>query len=366
MKNKNVFLHVVIIALSAGVAFSSAVFGESAVFEKNGIAFIPADEMNNKGLSPSKDQLAVQFTGAGGVYLATKGLALMADPFYSNPGLGDLLLLNDLVSDESLIDQWIPNTDNVAGILVGHGHYDHLMDVPAVLERLPAAAKVYASDTSIHMIASKIGEQRGVALNRSMVSPGQRGQWVRVHPRIKIFPIEAEHSPHLAGIVFADDVLKQDTAELPGDALDWQSGTTLSYVIDILDEDEKSSLFRIFYQSSSSGFPVGAPPEWLVEDGVPVDLAILCMANFDSVDNYPKGVLNQLKPKHVLLTHWEVFWEPYLPNKATVLPGLDVDEFIAQARSALPESSSIYLPQRGASVVVHRAAAVQKNITIQK
>ena len=348
MRRKGALFNVTILSIFVGLAFSSLAFGE------NKTPFIPADAVNRKELSPNEDQLAVQFTGAGGVYIATKNLALMADPFFSNPELGDLLLLNDLVPNERLIDQWIPNTDNVAGILVGHGHYDHLMDVPAVLRRLPASAKVYASDTSIHMIVSQVGAQRGVALNRSMESEGQKGEWVHVHPRIKILPIKSEHSPHLAGIVFAGDILAHDTAQLPGDALDWQSGTTLSYVVDILAEDKGSTQFRVFYQSSSSGYPVGAPPKWLMEDGVPVDLAILCMANFDSVENYPNGVLNQLQPKQVLLTHWEVFWESYLPNEATVLPGLDIDEFVAQARSVLPETTMIHLPQRGASITIQK------------
>jgi len=305
------------------------------------------------------NQLYVQFTGAGGVYMATQGVALMADPFFSNPGLGDLVLLSDLQSDEAVIDQWLPPTKNVAGIIVGHGHYDHLMDVPAILPRLPAEAKLFASQTSNHMLAASIPETRRVDLNSSMASATQHGKWVPINSKMRILPIESEHSPHVAGIVFANAVLAEDSASLPGDALDWQSGTTLSYVIDFLAEADtekgnESVQYRVFFQSSSSGYPLGAPPAWLSDDGVPVDLAILCMANFDSVDNYPRGVLNQLKPQNILLIHWDVFWESYTPNEATVLPGLDIAKFIAQVKQAVPENTPIYLPQRGAAITLEK------------
>ncbi|OUS00242.1 hypothetical protein A9Q81_10755 [Gammaproteobacteria bacterium 42_54_T18] len=313
------------------------------------------------------NQLYVQFTGAGGVYLATQHVALMADPFFSNPRLGDLILLNDLQPDEAVIEQWLPPTENVAGVIVGHGHYDHLMDVPVILPRLPAAAKVFASKTSNHMLAASIPEARRVDLNSSMASATQRGEWVQVNSSLRILPIESEHSPHFAGIVVANAVLAEDSSSLLGDALDWQSGTTLSYVIDFLasgdakdgsvekNEVENVSVkYRVFFQSSSSGYPIGAPPKWLSDDGVPIDLAILCMANFDSVDNYPGGILNQLKPKNILLTHWESFWEPYIPNNATALPGLDIAKFIAQVKLSVPESTSLYLPQRGGAITLKK------------
>ena len=330
------------------------------------------DTIKNRNSTSAKDlpalvnrnQLYVQFTGAGGVYMATQHVALMADPFFSNPGLGDLVLLSDLTTDKAAVDQWLPPTENVAGVIVGHGHYDHLMDVPAILPRLPTAAKVFASETANHMLAASIPATRRVDLNRSMASATQHGEWVQLNSKMRILAIESEHSPHVAGIVFVNDVLTEDSVSLPGDALEWQSGTTLSYVIDFLEVGDAESAnaenddvrvqYRVFFQSSSSGYPLGAPPKWLSDDGIPVDLAVLCMANFDSVDNYPGGVLDQLKPKNVLLTHWEAFWEPYIPNDATVLPGLDIAKFIAQVRTSVPESTPIYLPQLGGAITLKK------------
>jgi hypothetical protein len=364
---------------TCGAALTAVLVAFSCVANVNAQGFVRADidTIKNRNSTGAKNlptfvnqnQLYVQFTGAGGIYMATQHVALMADPFFSNPGLGDLVSLSNLKPDKAAIDQWLPPTDNVAGIIVGHGHYDHLMDVPAILPRLPAAAKVFASETVNHMLAASIPAARRVDLNRSMASATQRGEWVQLNSNMRILSIESEHSPHVAGIVFAGDVLTEDSASLPTDVLEWQSGTTLSYVIDFLEGGDVESAntesdniendgvrvqYRVFFQSSSSGYPLGAPPKWLSDDGVPVDLAVLCMANFDSVDNYPGGVLNQLKPKNILLTHWEAFWEPYIPNGATVLPDLEIAKFIAQVKIAVPESTPIYLPQRGGAITLKK------------
>ena len=202
-----------------------------------------------------------------------------------------------------------------------------------------------------------------------MASATSNGEWLQVNSRMRSLPVKSEHTPHVAGVVFANAVLTEDSASLPGDALDWQGGTTLSYVIDFLADagvrsgsvksdsvanNDVNVQYRVFFQSSSSGYPLGAPPKWLSDDGVPVDLAVLCMANFDSVDDYPGGVLNQLKPRNILLTHWEVFWESYTPVDASVLPGLDIAKFIEQVKLAAPENTPIYLPQRGGAITLKK------------
>ena len=84
----------------------------------NAQAFIEADigiikNQNSTVGSPlaervESNQLYVQFTGAGGAYLPTQGVALMADRFIFNPWHGELMLLNDLQSHETVIYQWLP------------------------------------------------------------------------------------------------------------------------------------------------------------------------------------------------------------------------------------------------------------------
>lgn len=41
---------------------------------------------------------------------------------------------------------------------------------------------------------------------------------------------------------------------------------------------------------------------------VPYDVAILCIASYDFVHGYPEAVLRGVRPRHVLLAHYEDFF----------------------------------------------------------
>jgi hypothetical protein len=42
----------------------------------------------------------------------------------------------------------------------------------------------------------------------------------------------------------------------------------------------------------------------------PVDVAILVPATFDQVDWHPEALVENLRPRYVLLGHWEDFFSP--------------------------------------------------------
>ena len=42
----------------------------------------------------------------------------------------------------------------------------------------------------------------------------------------------------------------------------------------------------------------------------PVDVAILVPATFDQVDWHPESLVENLRPRRVILTHWEDFFMP--------------------------------------------------------
>lgn len=277
------------------------------------------------------DQLLIQFTGAGGVYMAFNNESLLGDPFYSNPSLSDLILLNDLKPNIALIDQYLPPLDQVKGALIGHGHYDHLMDLPYVLGKLPAPIKAYGSLTMAHLLASAFPPSRLVALNNVMANPSTQspGEWVQVTPTLRFMAIKSEHSPHIAGKVFASDQIVEPLAEMPKDALDWQSGVSLSYLIDWLDSAGKP-IQRVFYQTSASSAPVGFAPDHVLADGKRIDAAILCVANFQKSKDYPMALLKKLQPRRVIPIHWEKFWDDYQPGTGEPLSDSELHEFLLE------------------------------------
>lgn len=299
--------------------------------------------------APSDAALVVQFLGAGGVYLRQGEQALLGDPFFSNPPLSQWILGRPLQVKKEVIDTHLPPTSGVQGILVGHGHFDHALDIPYIASKLPDNVRVYGSETIPNLLAATLPATRLVDLTPNMASAGEGGQWVYLSPRLRILPIQSRHSPHVGDIVFASDRITHPLSRPPAALFDWQAGTNLTFVIDFLDTAQQVK-YRVFYQSSASPDRVGFPPAWLLADSIPVDLALLCAANYNHVDGYPEGILKALKPRQVMLIHWERFWEDYSTETATPLPGMDFADLEARIRSVLGPSVPVWLPMRGGSI----------------
>lgn len=315
---------------------------------------LPWVEAHNEALPSLKSgQFVFQFTGVGGFYLGDASTAILVDPFFSNPGLWKVASLRDLQSDTVTIDRHLPVVDKVRALLVGHGHYDHAMDVPYVFSKLPQEARLLGSETLIHQVASAVPPLRRVNVEPALAENLKGGSWIFVTPRLRVMPIASEHAPHVGSWVFAGGKMREALAHLPADSLDWKAGTTISYLVDFLDEGGRV-YYRVFVQTSSSNPPKGIPPPEVLADGYPVNVAVLCAANYTNVSEYPETLLAALKPREVIIVHWEKFWDPWQPNTATPLPGLDLEELHRRILSAAPQAS-VRLPQRGAQFLLNAA-----------
>ncbi|MGI8401504.1 MAG: hypothetical protein ACR2NS_07875, partial [Gemmatimonadaceae bacterium] len=71
----------------------------------------------------------------------------------------------------------------------------------------------------------------------------------------------------------------------------------------------RAPVFRIYFQDAPSEPTLGFPSEDLLAERQ-VDLAVLCAATSSNVSNTPDSLLTVLKPREVLVTHWEDFFRP--------------------------------------------------------
>ncbi len=298
-------------------------------------------------------QFVFRFTGAGGFYLGDASTAILVDPFFSNPGIWPIVSLQALQPDATVIDRQLPALDKVRALLVGHAHYDHALDVPYVFSKLPPEARILGSETLNNLIAPVVPAMHRVNVEPAMARDLQGGSWIFITPRLRVMPIASEHSPHVGNWLVAGGKMHEALQKLPADALDWKAGTTLSYLVDFLDEGGRVN-YRVFAQTSASNPPKGIPPPDVLADGYPVNVAVLCAANFTNVNDYPQTLLAALKPAQVIMVHWEKFWDPWQSNNATTLPGLDLDAFYRLVREAAP-AADIRLPQRGAQFLLKPA-----------
>lgn len=78
--------------------------------------------------------LKIKYLGTAGFILSDQHRTVALDPFISRPNLTQTFT-QPLLSDPELVRQHIPNADDV---LIGHAHYDHILDAPEVCKQTGA------------------------------------------------------------------------------------------------------------------------------------------------------------------------------------------------------------------------------------
>lgn len=318
-----------------------------------------------------EDVVQVTFLGTQGFLVERGEQSVLTAPLYSHPPLDDVVGDKTLVVDEALIDELLPRawTEGTSAILVGHSHYDHLMDVPYVARTKATEAVIYGSKTMTHLIASAIPDRSRLRSVSGQVdyrmcqgletcegdNAGQAGEWIAIAgdvasgPAVRVRALCAEHSPQFIGIgPLWSGCLGADRPTLPARADEWVLGDTLAWLVDFLQDGEPA--FRVYFQDSPSNPTRGyVHPDLLREKGV--DLAILCAGAFQEVRNNPEGILDNTRPRYVLLGHWDDFFQsPREPLQA--LPAHDFVRLSGQVASALgatADEGRFWFPAPGAT-----------------
>jgi hypothetical protein len=283
------------------------------------------------------------YLGVGGWLIRRGGDALLTAPLFSNPGLFHTGLAT-IAPDDERIDGSLAalgvDLADVSLILSGHGHYDHLMDVPRVMERHAPRAVLLANRTAGHQIAAWGLADRVIAVDDRAGDQESAGEWIR-RGDIRVMALRSHHGPHFAGITLYHGVRDRDMEERPRTALDWLDGPTFAYLVDFMEGDEV--VFRLYYQDAVAAEPFGFVPDGLA----PVDVAIVVPATYAEVSWQPEAVLGNVRPRHVLLGHWEDFFEPPLGEPEPV-PFTRLGDFLRRMERVLPDSVGWHLPAPGA------------------
>lgn len=298
---------------------------------------------------------AVELTylGVGGWIVRHGDAAIMTAPFYSNPSLLEAGLA-PIAADPERIDAHLPDVSDVTAILVGHGHYDHLMDVPYVMAERAPRAVVYGNRTVAYQLAPS-----GVAPGRVRVVEDEAGtveapgRWIALGDGVRAMPLVSEHGPHLLGLTLYVGDRTVPMEDAPGHAAEWLDGRTLAWLVDLLD-DTGRTVFRLYYQDAVARAPFGLPPE--LDDGHGIDVAIVVPATYGQVPWHPERVVLRTEPRHVLLGHWEDFFQP---PSAPVEPVrfTRLDDFLGRLRAVLPEGAGWHLPVPGTRFVFEGGGA---------
>ena len=241
--------------------------------------FIVADQ--DASFAPPKTGVRITYLGTNAYLLQSRDAALLIDPYFSRVGLFRAALNLPIATSRKLIERYLP-VRRIDAVLVSHGHFDHLLDVPEVVAL--TGAKLIASATSIQLARSA-----GVPTEKCVVVTA--GEKVSL-PGATVSSLPAKHD-RLFGRVPFDGPPRRLPPRIPGD---WVCGEPLAFLIEIGGR-------RIYI--ASGGRTNGALPASLGR----IDLAILGVALPDSRKRFAQ-TLEQLRPRYVLPSHHDNFFLP--------------------------------------------------------
>ncbi|MBV8519449.1 MAG: hypothetical protein JO197_18805 [Acidobacteria bacterium] len=248
-----------------------------------------------------------EYLGAGGWLIRRGSDAVLTAPFFTNPSF--LRLPFRTSSNHAVVQQHLDrlgNLDDVRVVVTGHAHYDHIMDLPEVLPRVPASAPIVGGVTVCNTLASALA---GHACESMLTRAGTRNAAAtpfNVNARVRVLPYFSEHASHVAHIRALNGHYASPLAHVPAKPNAWREGETLAYLIDFLDANGAPEL-RVWYVDASPNTPYGLPDDATLHDKR-VDVAIFCVGNWNQQADYPKAYLAALAPSYALLGHWENFF----------------------------------------------------------
>ena len=234
----------------------------------------------------TRDGVRVTYLGTNGYKFELKGHALLVDPYFSRVDLLSVALGSRIQPNASRINDGLRHlaqtSPNIDAILVTHGHFDHLLDVPPVMAK--TRARLIASASSVELVRRLPDAS---ASSGDAVKPGdvrRIGPW-------KIRVLSATHDRLFGKVPFAQPPSQTGP---PQRAADWICGEPLAFLIEVKGQ-------RIYIDSG--GTSTRLPPNERV------DLAILGMALPDSRARLA-AALAHLHPRYVLPSHQDDFFRP--------------------------------------------------------
>jgi len=248
--------------------------------------------------------VSLTYLGTAGFVLTHASRVIVLDPFVSRPSLF-ATLARPLVSDPSLSARTVPHADDV---LIGHAHYDHILDAPAICRRTGARL---------------VGSRAACMVGRAAGLPESQLVETRGREEIACGPITVRGLPSRHGRVFAGRVPFPGDIEAPPP---WpprishlRHGLVLNWYVD-------TGALRLVHIDSA---------DYLTEEleGLSADVVCLCAIGRKHRPRYVEEVVSLLKPRWVVPCHWDTMITP-IDERPDLLPTVDLPGFLDEIRRA--------------------------------
>jgi L-ascorbate metabolism protein UlaG (beta-lactamase superfamily) len=187
--------------------------------------------------------------------------------------------------DPAVLDRLLPAQENVAGVLVGHCHWDHVVDAPAIAKR--HRAPIYGSPTLAHLM-----QLHGAPELAVVVEP----QRVYELGPFKVRFVPSLHSKLILGysILFDGELSCEHVDELCPSA--YKCGQVFGIRIEVAG-------VTLYHHGSAN----------LIDEEIPAGSTDIFLAGISgrrfTRDYWPR-ILRRLQPRVVVASHFDNFFRP--------------------------------------------------------
>lgn len=256
-------------------------------------------------------EVSLSWLGTAGFIVNYKNTTLLIDPFVSRPGILPVAL-GRLKPDKGEIQRYVPHGDF---IVVGHSHYDHLLDVPTIARR--DNATVIGSDSTAVAL-----REVGITANRIVTAPPEGGTYQAGDFEVTL--IASEHGKVFRNRALFPGAIKD--LDLPAHSWNYKMGEVYGVLI-------KAGDVSIYHNGSA-----GLVDEAMA--GASADVLLVGLAGLEKTPDCLKRLVGHLKPSIIVPTHYDAFFSP-LDKGLRLLHVVDFPAFFAEVDNVAPEAQIV-------------------------
>jgi L-ascorbate metabolism protein UlaG (beta-lactamase superfamily) len=232
------------------------------------------------------DGLEIEWLGVAGYRLTHEGKTLLIDPYFSRVPLTSLIKRERALPDHALLERALNPPGEVVGVLIGHTHFDHAIDAPAIARRFGCPALGSAS------LANLMG-LHGLAEQAVEVDPHRPYE---LGPFTVSF-VPSRHSKLVLGLAvpFAGELTCEHLDGLSPSA--YKCGQVWGIRIEVAGT-------TLYHQGSAD----------LIDEEIrrgEVDVFLAGIAGRSFTRGYWKRILAHLDPGVVVASHYDDFFRPF-------------------------------------------------------
>jgi hypothetical protein len=333
--------------------------------------YIPArHEIKVTTREPVQDSISMLYVTCGMMIFQHGHEAFMLDPFFSYQRFSDFITgikprKKFYENFKHLMDTSSIDRNAVRTAFISHTHYDHLMDLPLLMHDryFPNLKTVFGNS----FVPDMLFHSKNNVINIKSIDDNQlynplsnnedkNYEWLNVSDSMQVLPIASRHAPQKKGVLMMNSGLdtnyfRKEKFKDPyarSRSSKWDAGCNYAFLVRFLKRD--GTYFKILIQTSASNPPYGLPPT-----GEKADIAVLCFASLQEVEDYPAYLIKNTGAKKLILVHWEDFFR-HPKNTGDVKLVRVTNKKIAKTRlkqvEALPQRPEVLMPKPGTFISI--------------